>query len=180
MRNLAECHHHFDPEKKECKAFIETPKGGRNKFKYEPEFDSFSLKALLPQGLVFPFDFGFIPSTVGPDGDPVDIMVFMDEPTHVGCLMDVRIVGVIEAEQTEAGKTNRNDRVIAVAINSYSHQDVKTITDIKKPVLDQVEEFFISYNKSSGKEFKVLGRHGAARAAEVIGRGIDEHAKSKT
>lgn len=177
MKNLAECHHHFNSGSKECKAFIETPKGGRNKFKYEPEFDSFSLSGLLPQGLVFPFDFGFIPSTLGADGDPVDIMVFMDEPTHVGCLLDVRIIGVIEADQTEHGKTTRNDRVLAVATKSFRHEHVKEISDIQNSVLDQVEEFFVAFNKSKGKEFKVLGRHGADRAAEVIERGIEEHGR---
>jgi len=175
LRNLAESPHHFNSNTRECKAFIEIPKGGRNKFKYEPEFDSFALSGLLPQGLAFPFDFGFIPSTLGPDGDPVDIMVLMDEPTHVGCLLDVRIIGVIEADQKEDGEVTRNDRVIAVATKSYGQMDVKSIEEVKKPLLDQVEEFFVSYNKSRGKEFKVRGRYGPDRAAAIIERGIAAH-----
>ena len=70
------------------------------------------LGGLLPEGMMFPFDFGFLPSTLGEDGDPLDIMVLMDAPAHVGCLIEVRIIGIITAEQTEDGKTESNDRLI--------------------------------------------------------------------
>jgi inorganic pyrophosphatase len=76
-------------------------------------------------------------------------MVIMDEPAHVGCLLDVRLIGVIEAEQTEDDKTTKNDRLIGVAIHSYNHGDVSSIDQIDKSLLDQVEEFFISYKKKS-------------------------------
>src|SRR3984893_11401569 len=103
MSNLAAIPNKWNHKKRECKAIIETPKGRRNKFDYDPEFEMFTLGGLLPEGLAFPYDFGFIPSTLGDDGDPLDVMVVMDEPAHVGCLLDVRLVGVIEAEQTEDG-----------------------------------------------------------------------------
>ena len=76
---------------------------------------------------MFPFDFGFIPSTLGRDGDPLDVLVLMDEPAHVGCLVDVRIIGVIEAKQTQDGKTESNDRLLAVAIHSYQHEHVSSL-----------------------------------------------------
>src|SRR5579864_9696384 len=95
-----------------CRAIIETPKGCRNKFDYDPETGLFMLGGLLPEGMMFPFDFGFLPSTLGEDGDPLDILVLMDAPAHVGCLMDVRIIGIIKAEQTEGGKTESNDRLL--------------------------------------------------------------------
>src|SRR4051794_14489933 len=88
-----------------CRAIIETPKGRRSKFSYDRESGLFQLKFLLPQGMSFPFDFGFIPSTVAGDGDPLDILVIMDEPTHVGCLVEVRVIGVLQASQTQDGKT---------------------------------------------------------------------------
>src|ERR1700722_13248917 len=105
-----------------CRAIIETPKGCRNKFDYDPESNLFQLGGLLPEGMMFPFDFGFIPSTLGDDGDPVDVMVLMDAPAHVGCLIDVRVIGIIEAEQTQNGKTETNNRLLAAAIHSYDHQ----------------------------------------------------------
>ncbi len=89
---------------------IETPKGSRNKFKYDEEFGLFRLSGLLPVGAVFPFDFGFVPSTAGEDGDPLDVLLLMDEPAFAGCLVTSRLIGVIEAEQTEEGKAERNDR----------------------------------------------------------------------
>jgi inorganic pyrophosphatase len=108
MSDLTSLSNQLDPAKCTCRAIIETPKGFRNKFDYEPESNLFMLGGLLPEGMMFPFDFGFIPSTVGDDGDPLDILVMMDAPAHVGCLIDVRIIGIIKAEQTEDGKTETN------------------------------------------------------------------------
>ena len=179
MSNLAEHPNQWNSQKRECKVIIETPKGRRNKFRYDPEFQLFSLAFLLPQGLIFPYDFGFIPSTLGEDGDPLDVLVMMDEPAHVGCLLDVRLIGVIEARQTEDGTTSRNDRLIGVATHSYTHQDVNALDQLPKIVLDQVEEFFISYNKSRGKKFEVQGRHGAKRVDQLMASGIKAfHEKS--
>ena len=90
--------------------------------------------------MMFPFDFGFLPSTLGEDGDPLDIMVLMDAPAHVGCLIEVRVIGIITADQTEDGKTESNNRLIGAAVHSYDHEDVKSLGDISKTLLDQVEE----------------------------------------
>jgi len=122
------------------------------------------LGGLLPEGMMFPFDFGFIPSTLGEDGDPLDIMVLMDAPAHVGCLIDVRIIGVIKAKQIDNGKTESNDRLLGVAVHSYDHEDLKSISDVSHTLLDQVEEFFVSYNKQRGKKFKITGTSGPNKA----------------
>jgi inorganic pyrophosphatase len=122
--------------------------------------------------MMFPFDFGFIPSTLGEDGDPLDILVLMDAPAHVGCLIDVRLVGVISAEQSEGGKKETNDRLLGVAIHSYDHEDVATIDDVSKTLLSQVEEFFVSYNKQRGKKFKVTGTSGPKKAIRFLKTGI--------
>jgi len=97
MADLSAFPNRWDRKKHECCAIVETPKNRRNKFDYDPESNLFKLGGLLPEGMMFPFDFGFIPSTLGDDGDPLDVMVLMDEPAHVGCLVDVRVIGVIEA-----------------------------------------------------------------------------------
>src|SRR5579863_1173159 len=101
---------------------IETPKGCRNKFDFEPETGGFMLSKALPRGMDFPYDFGFIPSTLAEDGDPVDVLVLMDEPAFPGCRLSCRLIGVIEGEQTDDGKTNRNDRLLAVAQSSHDHR----------------------------------------------------------
>src|SRR5690349_1060809 len=109
MINLIDLPNHYDSQRLQCRPIIETPKGRRNKFNYDPESQLFELGSLVAEGLEFPFDFGFIPSTLGDDGDPLDIMILMDEPAHVGCLLDVRLIGVIEAEQFEDRKKVTND-----------------------------------------------------------------------
>ena len=179
MANLTSLPLHLDAKKCICQVIIETPKGSRNKFDYDPVSGLFKLGGLLPEGIMFPFDFGFIPSTLAEDGDPLDVMVLMDAPAHVGCLIEVRIIGIVNAEQTQQGKTKTNDRLLAVAIHSYDHQDVMTIDDVSKTMLDQVEEFFVSYNKQRGKKFKVTGTGGPKKAIRFLQAGIRAKKKDK-
>src|SRR6267143_6615901 len=141
MADLSSLSNQLDAKKCTCRAIIETPKGCRNKFDYDPESNLFMLGGLLPEGMMFPFDFGFIPSTLGDDGDPLDIMVLMDAPAHVGCLIEARIIGIILAEQSQDGKTETNDRLLGVAVHSYDHDHLKSISDVSKILLNQVEEF---------------------------------------
>jgi inorganic pyrophosphatase len=117
MADLTSLPLQLDPKKCVCRAIIETPKGCRNKFDYDADSGLFRLGGLLPEGMMFPFDFGFIPSTLGEDGDPLDVLVLMDAPAHVGCLMEVRIIGVIMAEQAQDGKTEKNNRLLGVAVH---------------------------------------------------------------
>ena len=175
--DLSSLSHELNKKKRECRVVVETPKGRRNKFDYDPDLQAFTLGGLLPEGLAFPFDFGFIPSTLGEDGDPLDVLILMDEPAHVGCVLAVRLVGVIEAEQVEDGKKTRNDRLLGVAVHSYSHEDIQSVSEINKSLIDQVEEFFVSYNKSRGKKFKALGTHGPSRAIKLLEEGIQAYKK---
>lgn len=109
MTNLEELET-TDPETGQVNAIIESPKGSRNKFNYEPDRGLFRRGKVLPAGSVFPFDMGFLPSTRGEDGDPLDVLVLMDEPVFPICLVEARLIGVIEAEQTERdGQTMRNE-----------------------------------------------------------------------
>src|ERR1700719_247832 len=171
MADLTSLPNQLDEKKRQCRAIIETPKGCRNKFDFDPASNLFMLGGLLPEGMMFPFDFGFIPSTLGDDGDPLDIMVLMDAPAHVGCLIDVRIIGVIKAKQIDNGKTESNDRLLGVAVHSYDHEDLKSISDVSRTLLDQVEEFFVSYNKQRGKKFKITGTGGPNKALKFLKRG---------
>jgi inorganic pyrophosphatase len=179
MPNLAKCPNQWDAKTRQCKAIIETPKGRRNKFGYDPDYETFDLKFVLPYGLVFPFDFGFIPSTLAPDGDPLDIMILMEEPAHVGCLVDVRVIGVIEAQQDEDGKKKANHRLIGVALRSYANGEIQSLDEVPKYILDQVEEFFRAYNKLRGKEFEITGRQGPEGAAALVAQAMAASRKSR-
>ena len=163
----------YDDKSGNLNVIIETPKGNRNKFDYDEELGLFKLGGVLPAGAVFPYDFGFIPSTLGGDGDPLDVLVLMDETAFTGCLVPARLIGVIEADQTEDGKTTRNDRLIAVVANSRNHQDVHDLGDIGGNLVEEIEHFFVSYNDAKGKKFAPLGRSGAERARELVEEGIE-------
>lgn len=169
----------FEAESGELNVLIETPKGSRNKFKYDERRGLFKLSGLLPLGAVFPFDFGFIPSTLGGDGDPLDVLILMDEPAFPGCLIPARLIGVIEADQTEDGKTNRNDRLIAVAVDSRTHNDIQALDDLNENLVKEIEHFFVSYNDAKGKQFEPLGRFGPRRAKEVVEAGVRASIKKK-
>jgi inorganic pyrophosphatase len=149
---------------------IETPKGSRNKYVYSSRKKFFRLKKTLPQGSVFPFDFGFIPDTVADDGDPVDVLVIMDEPAYPGIVVKCRIIGAIKAIQRNESKWERNNRIIAVYAQSHMYAGLKTIGDLNPGVLSEIEHFFMSYNEQEGKTFKVQGRAGAKEALGLIKR----------
>jgi inorganic pyrophosphatase len=158
----------FDRESGDLNVIIDTPKGSRNKYGWDEKRELFELTGLLPLGAVFPYDFGFIPNTRGGDGDPLDVLVLMDEPAFTGCLVPARLLGVIEAKQTEKGKTERNDRLIAVAANSRINGHLKSLDDLNSKMLDEIEHFFVSYNAAKGKKFKPLGRFGPKRARRLV------------
>jgi inorganic pyrophosphatase len=156
-------------------AIIETPKGSRNKFDYDSERGIFKLGGVLPAGASFPFDFGFVPLTLGEDGDPLDVLVLMEEPAFSGCLVPARLIGVIEAEQTERdGTTTRNDRLIAVAANFRQQRDVHSLEDLNPGLIEEIEHFFVSYNEIKNKHFQPMGCSGPERALELVEAGQRE------
>jgi inorganic pyrophosphatase len=156
----------------ELTAVIETPKGSPNKYDYEEAYAAFRLAGVLPEGTAFPYDFGFIPSTLGEDGDPLDLLVFLDSPAVVGCVLTVRLIGVIEAEQRSRTEDwTRNDRLLAVATHAHTHEHVKTLDDLRPRLVDEIEQFFCHYNKLKGGEFKPLRRSGPEAAHKLVEQG---------
>src|ERR1700729_1652196 len=117
-------------DKQMLRVVIETPKGSRNKFAFNADDHIFELKKVLPAGMAFPYDFGFVPSTKADDGDPIDVLVLMDEPAFAGCVLTCRMIGLIEGEQGEGKKKVRNDRIIAIEIGAHSWEGVKTVSDL--------------------------------------------------
>ena len=158
------------PKPVEINVTIETPRGSRNKLKYEPAKKMYSLSKILPEGMVFPYDFGFVPGTKAEDGDPLDVLVLTDEPLFPGCLVACTLVGVIELIQEESGHKERNDRLIAVARASLLYAEVNDLAALNPLVLKQVEEFFVNYQRVRNIKVTILGRHGPARAREVLRR----------
>src|SRR5205814_8512585 len=113
-------------------------------------------------------DFGLIPVTRDVDGDPLDIIITSDLISFPMCVMDCRMIGAMTAEQTEIGKTVRNDRFLSIPEASHLFDDVKELEDLPDDVLDQLETFFINYNEVEGKKFKPLKRMDAQKALKLI------------
>src|SRR5215475_14505888 len=157
-----------DPNSGRLNVVIDTPKGSRNKYKFDELHGQWRLSKVLPQGMAFPYDFGFIPSTRGEDGDPIDVLVLMDEPAFPGCVVSARLIGVLEAEQTEGGKTVRNDRLVAVVETPYNPAEFRSLEEVDRRRLDEIEHFFVSYNQMEGRQFKPLDRRGADHAQELL------------
>jgi len=151
---------------------IETPKGSRNKYAFDPDQRIFELKKVLPAGMAFPYDFGFVPSTVAEDGDPVDVLVLMDEPAFPGCLLRCRPIGIIEGEQGEKKDCERNDRIVAVEKKNHSYAHVKHVKDLGKEFVEELEEFFVNYHELSGKQYRILDVRGPHEAGRRIRDGM--------
>ncbi len=164
----------FDRESGHLNAVIETPQGSRNKYKYDEGHGVFTLDKVLPAGAAFPFDFGYIPQTLAADGDPVDVVVLMEEATFPGCLIPARLVGVIEAEQQQGAEKVRNDRLIAVPLKSQSYADVQSLDQLRDALLKDIEHFFVSYHQLEGTAFTPIGRAGPDRARALVEQGIAE------
>jgi len=159
---------------------VETPKGSRNKYAFDQEQRVFILKKVLPVGMAFPYDFGFIPSTKGGDGDPVDVLVLMDEPAFPGCLLKCRPVGIIEGEQVDRKtKTKeRNDRIVAVENANHSYAHIAHVNKLGKKFVHELEEFFVNYHQLTGQKYRVLDVKGPGAARRRIKNGIRAVKKS--
>jgi len=147
---------------------IETPKGSRNKYAFDEDERVFTLKKVLPAGMAFPYDFGFIPSTKAEDGDPIDVLVLMDEPAFPGCVLKCRPIGVIEGEQGKKGDKERNDRIVAIEQSNHRWAHVKDIDDLGKQFVKELEEFFVNYHELSEKKYKVIDVRGPGEAYRRI------------
>jgi inorganic pyrophosphatase len=147
---------------------VETPKGSRNKFSFDVEQEIFSLKKVLPAGMAFPYDFGFLPKTLADDGDPIDVLLLMDEPAFPGVLVPSRLIGVIEGEQVDGKERIRNDRLVAIADANHMYANVRKVNDLPKQFLRELEDFFVNYHELEGKKYKLLGCKGIAEAETLI------------
>jgi inorganic pyrophosphatase len=157
-----------DSDSGRLNVIVETPKGSRNKYKFDGPHGQWRLSKVLPQGECFPYDFGFLPSTHGADGDPLDVLLLMDESAFPGCVVPARLIGVLEAQQTEKGKTTRNDRFVAVVDTPYNPAEYHSLEEVSRQRLDEIEHFFISYNEIEGRHFKPLARRGAGHAQKLL------------
>jgi inorganic pyrophosphatase len=164
----------LDPDTGEVTVVTETPRGSRAKYGYDPASRAFRLRFVLPEGMVFPYDFGFVPSTEAADGDPIDVLLLLDEPAPPGCLVGARLIGVIEAQQRENGIEEwvRNDRLIAAATHARTHRHIHALGDLRPGQVDEIAAFFAQYSRLNGRNFEVLGNFGPETARALLDRSL--------
>jgi inorganic pyrophosphatase len=156
---------------------IETPRGSRAKFAYEPKLETFTLSKSLLVGLTYPHDWGFVPSTKADDGDPLDIMVVHDAATFP-VVLTCRIIGVLQIKQKGKGKVERNDRLFGVPRKSHFEQDLRDVRDLSKPIQEELEKFFIATDELEDKKLEIIGWKGPKVALKAIKQGAQFFAKS--
>jgi inorganic pyrophosphatase len=147
---------------------IETPRGSRVKFDYDPKLETFALAKSLLTGLTYPHDWGFVPSTKADDGDPIDVMVVHDGTTFPGIVLTCRLIGVLQIEQKSKGKVERNDRLFAVPRRSHSEEALHDVRDLSAPIQQELEKFFIATDELEEKSLKVLGWKGPKVAMQAV------------
>lgn len=169
--------HELDRSKMTCQAIVEAQAGSRVKVYYDPESHRFRIGKFLPLGMVFPLDFCFIPSTLAGDGDPVDLLILPEATLPVGSIVNVRILGILEAEQykDKEKKKRRNDRVIARLVESRLFAKVRHIDELGKTFVEELSAFFSTYKRLRGQTYTVIDVGGPDRAAELILEGADEY-----
>ena len=157
-----------DPDSGLINVIIDTPRGSRHKYKFDESLGCFKLSRILPAGHSFPFDFGSIPGTRADDGDALDVLVLMEQPTFPGCLVTVRLIGAIAARQTEKGRTIRNDRLIGVPQTAVNQPSVRTLRELGTARLSEIEHFFKAYNLAQGRRFTPTARLGPPKALGFV------------
>jgi inorganic pyrophosphatase len=157
---------------------VETPRGSRAKFAYDPKLDSFTLSKSLLTGLTYPHDRGFVPSTKADDGDPLDIMVIHDAATFPGIVLTCRIIGILQIEQKSKRKAERNDRLFAVPRQSHSEQAVRDVRDLSKPIQQELEKFFIATDELENKKLEIIGWKGPKTAMKAIKESANAFSKN--
>ncbi len=145
-------------------AVIEIPRGSRNKYEYVEEEGYFKLDRVLYSPFHYPLDYGFIPRTLYDDGDPLDILVIMQDPTFPGCVIEARPIGLMRM----LDKGEQDDKVLAVPTEDPRFRDVKDLDDVPKHLLDEIAHMFSEYKTLEGKETEVQGWEGADAAKEAI------------
>jgi inorganic pyrophosphatase len=159
---------------------IDTPRGSRNKYKFDEASGLFRVSRVLPVGMSFPHDFGSVPATRAEDGDPLDVLVLAPAAIFPGCLVTVRLIGVLRAQQVEGGKRVRNDRLLGMVETPVNRPQITQLSQVGSEELKGIEEFFVNYNRAQGRTFRITGRLGADAAEQALRRAMRAFKKTRS
>ena len=159
----------------EVNAIFEIPKGSKNKYEYDPELEMFVLDRVLHSAVHYPAAYGFIPQTLWDDGDPLDVLIMISEPTFPGCLINIRPIGVLQMEDDKGG----DDKLLAVAINDPHLDEIRSLNDVPAHTLKEFEHFFLTYKELEKKKVITRGWKDEKVAIDSVKRGNDLYNASK-
>ncbi|AZB73356.1 inorganic diphosphatase [Synechococcus elongatus] len=143
---------------------IEIPGGSKNKYEFDKDLNAFALDRVLYSSVQYPYDYGFIPNTLADDGDPLDGMVILDQPTFPGCVIAARPIGMLE--MIDGG--DRDEKLLCVPAKDPRYAEVKTLSDIAPHRLDEIAEFFRSYKNLEKKVTEILGWEGPETVQALV------------
>jgi inorganic pyrophosphatase len=156
---------------------VETPRGSRAKLTYDPDLRVFVLSKSLMAGLTYPHDWGFIPSTQAEDGDPVDALVIHEAATSPGLVIKCKAIGVLEIIEHEKKQKQRNDRIMAVPVDSHAEKGLRDVRQLSKPVREELEKFFVATAELQSKTLECLGWRGPKQAFRLVEKSLQKNTK---
>lgn len=159
----------------EINAIVEIPKGSQNKYEYDVEHHIVKLDRVLYSPLYYPGEYGFVPQTLGKDGDPLDVLILVNFPTYPGTLIECRVVGMLE--MIDNGEAD--DKILCVPKNDIRYSHIKEYADIREPVLNEVAHFFEVYKHLEGKKVEIAGWKSKEEAYKIIEQSIERYKQKK-
>jgi inorganic pyrophosphatase len=148
---------------------IEIPAGSKNKYEFDKDLNAFALDRVLYSSVQYPYDYGFVPNTLADDGDPLDGMVIMDQPTFPGCVIPARPIGMLI--MIDGG--DRDEKILCVPDKDPRYTNVKTLSDIPQHRLDEIAEFFRSYKNLEKKVTEIRGWEGVEAVNALVVKSIE-------
>lgn len=163
----------FD-EQHNLRVVVETPRGAGIKIKYDEKLGCFSLSRMLPLGVTYPYDFGFVPQTLAQDGDPLDAMVLIDAMTYPGVVISCRLLGALQVE--ERGMRGRpNHRLVAVPVKAARKEELRNFGDLGRRMQQELERFFVMSSAFTSKDPVIRGWVGPDAAGDMVNRAISRY-----
>lgn len=150
---------------------IEIPGKSHNKYEYDKDLGVLALDRVLFSAVYYPADYGFVPNTLGDDGDPLDALVLMDQPTFPGCLIAARPIGYLGMIDGGEG----DEKILCVPAKDPRYSTVKTLADIAPHRLDEIVEFFLTYKRLEKKSVEITGWYGLELVEALVAKGIAQY-----
>lgn len=157
------------PDHSGLRMVVETPRGSGIKFAYDPDTESFAWSRALIAGLTYPYDFGFLPQTLGDDGDALDALLLTDLGSHPGVVVPSRVLGALRVEQFRDDQPiKRNDRIMLMPLNEHRSGHIGEVADLPERMRDEIEAFFLASLQLTGKRIEFRGWADAEEARELV------------